>query len=47
MFSTTQKFPIIALAGAISFLATFIAFTVMASPARAQTAPAAVSVMSK
>lgn len=35
MLSTTQKFPMIALAGAISFLATLAAFTVMTAPALA------------
>jgi len=35
MLNTTQKFPMIALAGAISFLATLAAFTAMTSPARA------------
>lgn len=35
MLTTTQKFPMIALAGAISFLATLAAFTAMTSPARA------------
>jgi hypothetical protein len=34
MLTTTQKFPMIALAGAISFLATLAAFTAMTSPAR-------------
>jgi hypothetical protein len=36
MFTSTQKFPVIALAGAISFIATLAAFTAMTSPARAQ-----------
>lgn len=45
MLATTQKFPIIALAGAISFLANLTAFTIMTSPAQAhsQLSPAAIS----
>jgi len=35
MFTTTQKLPMIALAGTISFLATLTSFAVMTSPARA------------
>ncbi len=35
MHSTTQKFPMIAMAGAISFLATLGAFTAMSAPAKA------------
>lgn len=35
MFTTTQKLPMIALAGTISFLATLTSFAVMSSPARA------------
>lgn len=37
MHTTTTKFPVIALAGTISFLATLAAFTAMSAPARADT----------
>jgi hypothetical protein len=39
MFTTTQKFPMIALAGTISFLVTLATFTIMSAPARAQAEP--------